>query len=307
MSGICLLAKTSKALERLAAAFRDGDVHKTYWALCCAKPEPPEGQLEGWLNRNEQQNKSYIVADGTAPKPGRYPAAKLARLNYRYLRSTDRYHLVEVDLLTGRHHQIRCQLAHLGCPIKGDLKYGAPRSNPDGGICLHARRIRFTHPVRKEEMTVEAPVIVGAAHELHGEVLEQFFHQPAGAIAVFRQHDILEFVDHDDAAHARPAADAVREQARGAQVPVIRRTFPGKGFAECGIAAFVKDEMRLPEQFLRLLGVIGSAVAGSQQDAGGEAQREGGQRPDNRSPSGDCGDARRAPAPCPRSAARRNS
>ena len=117
-----------------------------------------EEYLEGWLHRNEQQNKSYIVADGAAPKPGRYPDAKLAKLNYRYLRSTDRYHLVEVELLTGRHHQIRCQLAHLGCPIKGDLKYGAPRSNPDGGICLHARQIRFTHPVRKEEMVVEAPV-----------------------------------------------------------------------------------------------------------------------------------------------------
>jgi len=158
VSGICLLAKTSKALERLAAAFRDGAVHKTYWALCCACPEPPEGHLEGWMTRNEQQNKSYIVADGAAPRPARHPEARLARLNYRYLRSTDRYHLVEVDLLTGRHHQIRCQLAHLGCPIKGDLKYGAPRSNPDGGISLHARRIRFTHPVRKEEMEITAPV-----------------------------------------------------------------------------------------------------------------------------------------------------
>ena len=158
VSGICLLAKTSKALERLTAAFRDGSVHKTYWALCCARPEPSEGHLEGWMNRNEQQNKSYIVADGTAPKPGRYPEAKLAKLNYRYLRSTDRYHLIEVELLTGRHHQIRCQLSHIGCPIKGDLKYGAPRSNPDGGICLHARTIRFTHPVRKEEMEISAPV-----------------------------------------------------------------------------------------------------------------------------------------------------
>jgi len=158
VSGICLLAKTSKALERLAASFRDGDVHKTYWALCCALPEPREGQLQGWLNRNEQQNKSYIVADGAAPKPARYPEAKLARLNYRYLRSTDRYHLVEVELLTGRHHQIRCQLAHLGCPIKGDLKYGAPRSNRDGGISLHARNIRFTHPVRKEPVEITAPL-----------------------------------------------------------------------------------------------------------------------------------------------------
>ncbi|MCR4824067.1 MAG: RluA family pseudouridine synthase [Bacteroidales bacterium] len=158
VSGICLLAKTSKALERLTEMFRDGNIHKTYWALCCQLPEPREGRLEAWLNRNEQQNKSYIVAEGDAPKPARYPGAKLARLNYRYLRSTDRYHLVEVELLTGRHHQIRCQLAHLGCPIKGDLKYGAPRSNPDGGISLHARTIRFTHPVRKEGMEISAPV-----------------------------------------------------------------------------------------------------------------------------------------------------
>ena len=158
VSGITILAKTSKALERLSAQFREGTVHKTYWALCCAKPEPPEGHLEGWMNRNEQQNKSYIVADGAAPKPGRYPEAKLAKLNYKFLRSTDRYHLVEVELLTGRHHQIRCQLAHLGCPIKGDLKYGAPRSNPDGGICLHAHHISFIHPVRKEPMEITAPM-----------------------------------------------------------------------------------------------------------------------------------------------------
>ena len=158
VSGLCVLAKTSKALERLNKMLREGEVHKTYWALCCAKPEPPEGRLEGWLNRNEQQNKSYIVAPGTAPRPARFPEAKLARLDYRFLQSTDRYHLVEVDLLTGRHHQIRCQLSHLGCPIKGDLKYGAPRSNPDGGIRLHARRIRFIHPVRKEEMDICAPL-----------------------------------------------------------------------------------------------------------------------------------------------------
>ena len=158
VSGVCLLAKTSKALERLTEAWRDGEVHKTYWALCCARPEPPEGHLEEWIIRNEQQNKSYIVADGSAPRPARRPDAKLAKLNYRHLRSTDRYHLVEVELLTGRHHQIRCQLAHLGCPVKGDLKYGAPRSNPDGGICLHARSIRFIHPVRREEMEITAPV-----------------------------------------------------------------------------------------------------------------------------------------------------
>ena len=151
VSGVCLLAKTSKALERLTAMFRDGGARKTYWALCCRKPEPPEGLLQDWLLRNEKQNKSYVV-------PGPREGAKEARLRYRYLRSTERYHLLEVELLTGRHHQIRCQLAHLGCPIKGDLKYGAPRSNPDGGISLHARSIRFLHPVKKTEIVLTAPV-----------------------------------------------------------------------------------------------------------------------------------------------------
>ena len=155
VSGIAVFAKTSKCLERLNTMFRDGDVHKTYWALTCARPDPVEGELRHWLSRNEKQNKSYACPDDGR----RHPAdAKLARLRYRVLRDTDRYHLVEVELLTGRHHQIRCQLSAVGCPIKGDLKYGAPRSNPDGGISLHARRITFLHPVRKEEITVEAPV-----------------------------------------------------------------------------------------------------------------------------------------------------
>ena len=152
VSGIVLLAKTSKALERLSAAFRDGEVHKTYWALCCHAPAQPEGLLEDWLWRNEAANKSFVC------RQGQRKDAKLARLKYRFLGNTDRYALVEVDLLTGRHHQIRCQLAHMGCPIKGDLKYGAPRSNPDGGISLHARHIRFTHPVRKEPVELTAPL-----------------------------------------------------------------------------------------------------------------------------------------------------
>lgn len=151
VSGVCVFAKTSKALERLCEALRTSQMHKTYWALCCSKPTALEGHLEDWLIRNEKQNKSYIVPAGRT-------GAKLAKLNYKYLRSTDRYHLLEVELLTGRHHQIRCQLSHLGCPIKGDLKYGAPRSNPDGGICLHARSISFTHPVKKEPLTITAEV-----------------------------------------------------------------------------------------------------------------------------------------------------
>lgn len=150
VSGICLLAKTSKALERLDEMFRTSQVHKTYWALCCGKPAEPEGHLEDWLVRNEKQNKTFVTSAG-------HPGAKLAKLNYRYLYSTDRYHLIEVELLTGRHHQIRCQLSNMGCVIKGDLKYGAPRSNPDGGISLHSHSVTFVHPVKKEEMTVTAP------------------------------------------------------------------------------------------------------------------------------------------------------
>ena len=151
VSGIVIFAKTSKALERLAAMFREGSVHKTYLALCCGEPWDEEGLLEDWLSRNEKQNKSYVVREGTT-------GAKLARLRYRFVQRTERYSLLEVELLTGRHHQIRCQLSHMGCPIKGDLKYGAPRSNPDGGICLHSYRAVFVHPVQKVELTVEAPV-----------------------------------------------------------------------------------------------------------------------------------------------------
>lgn len=150
VSGICILAKTSKALERLTGMFRDSEVHKTYWALCCEKPSEPEGHLEDYLARNEKQNKSYVSRNAKD--------AKLAILNYRYLTSTDRYHLIEVELLTGRHHQIRCQLSHMGCTIKGDLKYGAPRSNPDGGICLHSRNVKFIHPVKGIQIDVTAPV-----------------------------------------------------------------------------------------------------------------------------------------------------
>lgn len=153
VSGIVVLAKTSKALERLNAMFRDGGVHKVYWALVCNEPSEKEKLLEGMLWRNEKQNKSYICRPGTARK-----YAKPAKLIYRYIGKTERYFLLEVELLTGRHHQIRCQLSDMGCPIKGDLKYGAPRSNPDGGISLHARRISFTHPVKKEPLTIEAPV-----------------------------------------------------------------------------------------------------------------------------------------------------
>lgn len=151
VSGIVVFAKTSKALTRLNEMFRNGDIKKTYWAIVKNEPKNPEGELKHWLVRNEKQNKSYAY---DIEKPN----SKLAILNYKLLAKSDRYNLLEVDLKTGRHHQIRCQLAKMGCVIKGDLKYGADRSNPDGGISLHARRVCFIHPVSKEEIVVVAPV-----------------------------------------------------------------------------------------------------------------------------------------------------
>ena len=147
VSGVCLFAKTSKALERLNEMLRNSQVHKTYWALTANRPPKESDILTDFLTRNEAQNKSYVSKNG-----------KEARLKYTLIQSTERYFLLEVELYTGRHHQIRCQLAHMGCPIKGDLKYGAKRSNPDGGISLLARRIQFIHPVKKIEVDVTAPV-----------------------------------------------------------------------------------------------------------------------------------------------------
>ncbi len=152
VSGVVLFAKTSKALERLNEMFRTGEVHKQYWALVCAEPPQEEGSLEGYLYRIEKQNKSYMCKPGATRSD-----AKLAKLLYKFIGRTDRYFLLEVTLLTGRHHQIRCQLSNMGCPIKGDLKYGAPRSNPDGGICLQSHRITLIHPVRKEPLEIIAP------------------------------------------------------------------------------------------------------------------------------------------------------
>ncbi|MFA5850578.1 MAG: RNA pseudouridine synthase [Bacteroidales bacterium] len=150
VTGIAVFAKTSKSLERLNEMFRNSEIEKKYWAIVANKPENPVGELKHYLVRNEKQNKSYA---SLLPKND----AKEARLRYKVLASSDRYHLIEVELLTGRHHQIRCQLAEIGCPIKGDLKYGAPRSNPDGSISLHARSIKFIHPVKKTEVIILAP------------------------------------------------------------------------------------------------------------------------------------------------------
>ena len=151
VSGLVVFAKTSKALSRLNEMFKNSEVKKTYWAIVKQTPAETEGELVNYLVRNEKQNKSYAY---DTEKPG----SKKAILHYRLIARSDNYSLLEVDLKTGRHHQIRCQLAKIGCPIKGDLKYGFPRSNPDGSICLHARRVRFVHPVSKELIDVVAPV-----------------------------------------------------------------------------------------------------------------------------------------------------
>ncbi|MBE6292224.1 MAG: RNA pseudouridine synthase [Bacteroidales bacterium] len=152
VSGVVVFARTSKALQRLNTMFREGGhIQKTYWAIVKNRPMASEAELVHYLVRNEQQNKSYAYSSERV-------GAKRSVLSYRLLGSMENYHLLEVVLKTGRHHQIRCQLAKIGSPIKGDLKYGAERSNPDGSICLHARRIRFEHPVSKVMIDVVAPV-----------------------------------------------------------------------------------------------------------------------------------------------------
>ena len=157
VSGLVVFARTSKALTRLNKMFADGEVHKTYWAIV-GKGSVARGQesgewhtLEHWLVRNEKQNKSYAYDHEV-------PHSKEGRLRYRCLRRLDRYDLFEVQLMTGRHHQIRCQLSAIGHPIKGDLKYGARRSNPDGSISLLARHIEFEHPVSHQLISVDAPL-----------------------------------------------------------------------------------------------------------------------------------------------------
>jgi 23S rRNA pseudouridine1911/1915/1917 synthase len=151
VSGVVVLAKTSKALSRLNEMFRVGSVDKRYLAIVKNCPKESEGRLENWLIRNEKQNRSYAYDKEV-------PNSKQAILNYKLVASSVNYHLLEVELLTGRHHQIRCQLAKMGCPIKGDLKYGAERSNPDGSISLHAFHVTFEHPVSHEMIDVKAPL-----------------------------------------------------------------------------------------------------------------------------------------------------
>ena len=154
VSGMVVFAKTSKALPRLNEMFRNGEVKKTYWAIVKECPKETEGELVHYLVRNEKQNKSYAYDKEVKN-------SKKAVLHYKLIGHSQNYYLLEVDLKTGRHHQIRCQLAKMGCPIKGDLKYGFPRSNPDGSICLHARTVQFVHPVSKEMIRLTAPVPEG--------------------------------------------------------------------------------------------------------------------------------------------------
>lgn len=151
VGGLVIFAKTSKALARMNKLLQNGDIQKTYWAIVCAPPKPPHQRIVHHLVRNEAQNKSYAYATAR-------PSSKRAELTYHLLTSGERYHLIEVELHTGRHHQIRCQLSTIGCVIKGDLKYGAPRSNPDGSISLLSYRLRFEHPVSGTRLDIKAPL-----------------------------------------------------------------------------------------------------------------------------------------------------
>lgn len=151
VSGALLFAKTSKALARLNTMFaKHEQVQKTYWAIVCARPPKEEDTLVHWLTRDEKTNKARAYAR-------ELPNSKKAILSYKLIAASDRYFLLEVNLSTGRHHQIRCQLSKIGCPIKGDLKYGAPRSNPDASISLHARRLTLEHPISHQRIDIEAP------------------------------------------------------------------------------------------------------------------------------------------------------
>jgi len=154
VSGIMLYARTSKSLERMNELFRERTVKKIYWAVVKERPPEDEGTLTHFIKKNEAQNKSYVYDNEVK-------GSKEAKLSYRVLARSERYYLLEVELHTGRHHQIRAQLSAIGCPIKGDLKYGYPRSNEDGSISLLARRLEFIHPVKKEAVSVVAPLPEG--------------------------------------------------------------------------------------------------------------------------------------------------
>ena len=168
VSGVVVFAKTSKALARLNDMFRNGAVDKRYLAIVHERPQKESGELVNWLVRNEKQNRSYAY---DTERPG----SKKAVLRYRLIASSTNYHLLEVELMTGRHHQIRCQLAKMGCPIKGDLKYGAARSNPDGSISLHAFSVAFEHPVSHKKISVQAPLPSDTLWQSFAEVIRKEF------------------------------------------------------------------------------------------------------------------------------------
>jgi 23S rRNA pseudouridine1911/1915/1917 synthase len=151
VSGVVVFAKTSKALTRLSAMFKEKEISKTYWAVVESTPEKPEARLVHYLMRNTKINKSFAY-----DSPRKY--TKESQLEYKVIAQSDKYSLLEINLITGRHHQIRCQLTKIGHPIRGDVKYGFKRPNEDGGINLHARHIHFMHPVKKEEVRVTAPL-----------------------------------------------------------------------------------------------------------------------------------------------------
>jgi 23S rRNA pseudouridine1911/1915/1917 synthase len=165
VSGVLLFARTSKALERMNEIFRTREVKKTYLAIVRERPPEDEATITHFLKKNEQQNKTYVY--DTEVK-----GSKEASLTYKLMARSEKYYLLEVELHSGRHHQIRAQLARIGCPIKGDLKYGYPRSNEDGGISLFARKLEFIHPVRKEPVTI-------TGHFPEGDIWDLF----VGAVA----------------------------------------------------------------------------------------------------------------------------
>ena len=150
VGGAVIFAKTSKALSRMTKKIQSREFSKTYLAIVKNRPPKDADELSDYMVKNEKQNKSYVVSSSTK-------GAKLAQLRYRVIASSDSYYLLEVELITGRHHQIRTQLAHIGCPIKGDLKYGYPRSNPDASISLHVYKLHFEHPTLKTAIDIKAP------------------------------------------------------------------------------------------------------------------------------------------------------
>ena len=160
VGGVMLFARTSKALERMNEVFRTREVKKIYLAVVRERPPEEEGVLTHFLKKNEKQNKTYVYDNEVK-------GSKKASLSYKLAGRSDRYFLLEIELHTGRHHQIRAQLAKIGCPVKGDLKYGYPRSNEDGSICLFARKLEFIHPVKKEKVSI-------TAHFPHGDVWKLF-------------------------------------------------------------------------------------------------------------------------------------